>query len=354
MRIVDHVHGFFWQSMTTNNCNSYLIDGPLRVLVDPGHRSLFDHPLELVNCLGAAGVDRGAGEPAPEAARGLMRALEGALGRGRVRWPLPLLRALYPAVEACCQGRRLGPEHEARWLNLAGFLLRPGYGDELDAVRVQALWTLLLQGVIHSRDPSVGAQWWVLWRRVGGGLSAGAQESLAERVTAVLLRGKGTARRRPNPQEVREMWRLLGSLERLPRPVRRQLGREVLNRLKRRAPQPHLLWTLGRLGARAPLYGPLELVLSAREAARWITQLERCQWPAGNAMALALALLARRTGDRHRDIDDRLRQRVLQRMQTHQAPASLIRLVREVVPLDREHRDMVFGESLPDGLVLLG
>jgi flavorubredoxin len=29
--------------MTTNNCNSYLIDGPTHVLIDPGHRPLFDH-----------------------------------------------------------------------------------------------------------------------------------------------------------------------------------------------------------------------------------------------------------------------------------------------------------------------
>jgi len=29
--------------MTTNNCNSYLIDGPTRVLIDPGHSRLFGH-----------------------------------------------------------------------------------------------------------------------------------------------------------------------------------------------------------------------------------------------------------------------------------------------------------------------
>ncbi len=29
--------------MTTNNCNAYFIDGPSRVLIDPGHRALFAH-----------------------------------------------------------------------------------------------------------------------------------------------------------------------------------------------------------------------------------------------------------------------------------------------------------------------
>ena len=43
MKLTENLHAFLWQSMTTNNCNAYLIDGPSRVLIDPGHRALFDH-----------------------------------------------------------------------------------------------------------------------------------------------------------------------------------------------------------------------------------------------------------------------------------------------------------------------
>ena len=43
MKLTDNLHAFIWQSMTTNNCNAYLIDGPKRVLIDPGHRALFEH-----------------------------------------------------------------------------------------------------------------------------------------------------------------------------------------------------------------------------------------------------------------------------------------------------------------------
>ena len=43
MQIVNNLHAFVWQSPTANNCNAYLIDGPTRVLIDPGHRTLFDH-----------------------------------------------------------------------------------------------------------------------------------------------------------------------------------------------------------------------------------------------------------------------------------------------------------------------
>lgn len=43
MKISDGLHGFIWTSMNVNNCNTFLIDGPARVLIDPGHMRLFDH-----------------------------------------------------------------------------------------------------------------------------------------------------------------------------------------------------------------------------------------------------------------------------------------------------------------------
>ena len=43
MHLFNNLHAFIWDSMTVNNCNSYLIDGPTRVLVDPGHLNLFAH-----------------------------------------------------------------------------------------------------------------------------------------------------------------------------------------------------------------------------------------------------------------------------------------------------------------------
>lgn len=43
MKICEGLFGFLWTSMSANNCNTYLIDGPARVLIDPGHLHLFDH-----------------------------------------------------------------------------------------------------------------------------------------------------------------------------------------------------------------------------------------------------------------------------------------------------------------------
>ena len=43
MEIFDKFHAFIWQNPAANNCNTYLIDGPSRVLIDPGHRAHFEH-----------------------------------------------------------------------------------------------------------------------------------------------------------------------------------------------------------------------------------------------------------------------------------------------------------------------
>ena len=43
MKIIDGLYGFLWQSTTENNCNSFFIDGKKKILIDPGHRHLFQH-----------------------------------------------------------------------------------------------------------------------------------------------------------------------------------------------------------------------------------------------------------------------------------------------------------------------
>ena len=43
MQLPDNIHAFMWESMAANNCNAYLIDGPTRILIDPGHDQYFNH-----------------------------------------------------------------------------------------------------------------------------------------------------------------------------------------------------------------------------------------------------------------------------------------------------------------------
>jgi glyoxylase-like metal-dependent hydrolase (beta-lactamase superfamily II) len=51
MKIFDGLHAFIWRINTQNNCNTYLIDGKLKIIIDPGHRHLFDHVLKNLSAL---------------------------------------------------------------------------------------------------------------------------------------------------------------------------------------------------------------------------------------------------------------------------------------------------------------
>lgn len=59
MQIVDDIHAFIWQSPSANNCNTYLINGPTPVLIDPGHLQLFDHVRQGLDELDMALADIG-------------------------------------------------------------------------------------------------------------------------------------------------------------------------------------------------------------------------------------------------------------------------------------------------------
>lgn len=51
MKVFDGLHAFMWDSMMANNCNTYLIDGPVRVLIDPGHEAHFNHVVKSLDAL---------------------------------------------------------------------------------------------------------------------------------------------------------------------------------------------------------------------------------------------------------------------------------------------------------------
>jgi molecular chaperone DnaK (HSP70) len=108
---------------------------------------------------------------------GLRRELEALLGE-RYSWDTTLLRELFSAFWDGTRHRRRSTDHERVWFNLAGFCLRPGFGFPLDDWHVQQLWSVHEQGVQYAKEAQVWAEWWILWRRVAGGLDRYAQEEL--------------------------------------------------------------------------------------------------------------------------------------------------------------------------------
>ena len=122
------------------------------------------------------------GNYAPE---GLRKRLETILELEKEAWPTQLIRKLADTFLEVADGRKRSFQHEAFWLNLLGFCLRPGYGDPGDELRMKTIWGLYLEGIQFNR-PQVRAEWWIFWRRVAGGLKAGHQLQIYEQVRAAL------------------------------------------------------------------------------------------------------------------------------------------------------------------------
>ncbi|MGE5359836.1 MAG: Hsp70 family protein [Bacteroidales bacterium] len=293
--------------------------------------------------------------PGPES---LVADIESDFGFARQAWPLALIRRLADVLLEVADGRKRAARYEARWLNLTGFCLRPGFGAALDEWRLDQLRRIYLAGLAFPRDLQNQAEWLVLWQRVAGGLTVGQQQELYQRHRAPLGVGGKKEAKRVNPQVEREGWRLLASLERLPSSNRASLGSQLLARIGKQPGNASLLWALGRLGARIPAYGPLDRVVPATAAAAWIDALlERDRHGSRQSdeapIAAAVAQMAARTGDPHRDIDDGLRARVLAYLESVGAPADDLMRVREYLPPALSDGLRLFGETMPDGLRLV-
>ncbi len=287
----------------------------------------------------------------------LMKALEADLGLGRDAFPLSALRTLAEHLLELADRRALGPALEARWMNLTGFCLRPGFGVPLDDWRVRQLWKIHGSGLCHpSHDPSE-LNWWILWRRVSGGLSRGHQEELSSTVFPLILPAlaKRARRRIPKPQsqQAAEMWRAAASLERIGAKSRAQMGEALLTLLEANKAPRGALWCLGRIGARKLLYGPREATVKASIVAGWTERLLQLKkLPKGEALTPCLISLARLTGDRQFDLPENTRNTLEQALSAKKTPQEVLRPLLTVVQMDQSSERTAFGEGLPTGLRL--
>jgi DNA-K related protein len=186
----------------------------------------------------------------------------------------------------------------------------------------------------------------VLLRRIAGGINASEQHVLYSRHTSSIgSKKKG----RVNRQLEYEAWRLVAGLEHLPGSTRAALGNELLTKVRKEPEDAIWLWSLGRLGARIPLYGPLHSVVSAEVAGEWLKALlEPSSFT--TATAFAIVLIARRTDDHSRDVDDAIREQAIARLRALGIAEGTIQLVSKCLPPEQADAVRSFGESLPPGL----
>lgn len=288
--------------------------------------------------------------------KSLVKRLAAAAGMSRHEWPPSLLREMWECLMEVEAGRKLSMTHEARWLNLLGYSLRPGFGMAVDDWRVAQTWRQLQGKLIHA-NPTCQAEFWILWRRIGGGLAAGQHWTLAAPLLAAVRNRPKSSKKKGKPSGgagIVEVLRLLGSLESLSLDVKKELGTvflKIINNEGAVAIREAAAWALGRAAARVPLHGPLNGVLAPTIVEGWIDKLLKTRDP-DPVLGFTLMQLTRKTGDRYRDVSDETRQRVVDWLEDHDAPSHFVTLVREGGELEAAEQGIVFGESLPAGLRL--
>lgn len=293
----------------------------------------------------------------PREAKQLRRTLEKIIGP-REEWRLPLLRELWGALYAGAKHRRRSADHERMFFQLAGYCLRPGFGYPLDEWRCEQTFRLFAAGVKHQAQQPVWSEFWVLWRRIAGGLAEERQKelwnylkpSLAWRVPLEAPRNVPKPKG-PQPEGLDEMVRTAASLEYLEPAEKAEFGNWIIGRLKSSAVATGpWAWALGRLGGRAPIYGSGHRTVDPEQTTAWLSLLLEAGLNRTDGAAFAAAQLCRMTGDRSRDLGEDIRSKTLEALRAVDAPAEWLRMVTTVVTLAPADEARALGDTLPIGL----
>lgn len=285
----------------------------------------------------------------------LAKDLEKKLGK-RDEWDFTTLRQLFDTFAQGRKRRRRSEQHEKNWLRLAGFALRPGFGDPTDSWRIEQVWGLYQQN-IQFKNHQGWTDWWVFWRRIAGGLSQEQQENILADIAKYLHPGA-----MKNPQSAKaaqdmgyeSMVRLAASLEHLEVEDKVLLATWFLSKAinHNQFEQAHW-WAMGRLASRTPLYGSQHNVIPREQAEQWLPKLLEQNWQKEPMIAFAAVMICRKTGDRLFDISDDYREQVLAKLKQSKVPESWVSLVEEVKELSESESKRIFGDALPSGLTLV-
>lgn len=285
--------------------------------------------------------------------KALPEQLEAALDLPRREWPPSLLRHLWTPLLAAAPQRELSTAHEQRWWNLAGWLLRPGYGHPLDDFRLRELWKIILAEIRRQKTPEVLLQQLICLRRIAGGLNRGQQTQAAADSLTALLPARGQplpAPLRRQPALYAERLRLVAAMEWLDTSVKERLADALVKCIAAGSTDSAEFWALGRLSARHLLYASLSSVVASQRCSLWLEQLLQAKEARGPLWLSLIGQMARLTSHREVDISLSLRQRLAAHFATDNE--RLHALLTSVQPFDAAETESSFGEALPPGLTL--
>lgn len=279
----------------------------------------------------------------------VMEELETKLQQPRREWPLSVIRGLFDTLIQGASKRKGPVEQEARFWNLAGFLLRPGYGYPLDDFRIKELWKIILSDLKEPKSQEIALAQWICFRRIAGGLNKGQQSQIASELMNQLFdkkTGKFDLKRKSDLYPYFEKIRALAAMERIDLPLKTKLGDAIAVRIGQQEGDNADYWALARIGARHLLYGSVGLAVPRDIVERWIEKLLIHDPTRIDDMRFALLQLSRKTDQREVNVSEKIIEKIIVRY------PELQNALANDDEITQDEREQIFGDQLPPGLIL--
>ncbi len=278
----------------------------------------------------------------------LTKVCERDLGLPKHEWNLLLLRRLADCLMREASVRDGSTEQAEAWAYLAGYTMRPGFGDANDEQRIALLWEELNRER-GKTTKGVATQELILLRRIAGGLSQEWQEAIYEREFPKLDAPKGATA---------ERIRLLGSLEKLTEIRKGRLIGKVLNLAveahKEKAHVASCLAALAGLLSRSLFKAGPEFVVSPAWVENAWDRMRKWDWTEDRLRDVKSLFLqaARVVEERRLNVSSSLSKKIFNKLKKSGVPETKLRPLTEFVALTRAEQVSAYGEALPAGLVM--
>lgn len=280
----------------------------------------------------------------------LFKELESITSTPKDEWPIHFLRSLSDTLLEVDYKTLKNPDIEAKWLNICGFSLRPGFGDPEDEIRLRKVWQLWSAGLNNPNDSQTLSEWWVFWRRIISGLKSGHQLSIYQEISKHLIpKGIYQQRIKFGEQPKAEMFRCLGSLELLSEKQKRAIGNILIERVKKL--EPYEYWVFARIGARKLFHAPANCVIESKTVESWLTQFFK-ESSMSHDKLFAISRIAALTPDRAVNVSAETISKAVSFLKKANAPSHWIKHLQEVIQDDVKEKTKLLGDSVPLGITI--
>jgi molecular chaperone DnaK (HSP70) len=277
-------------------------------------------------------------------ANAVLSAAEKTLGTPKFEWHAGIVRTLFDSWMTLAPMRFTSTDCEETWLQVAGYLLRPGCGMAGDPERVATLAKILTE-TPKPVSAAVKIQRWICARRIAAGLHT-------EQATAIWA--VATKEWREGGAPSAEIALLAGSLESLPVDVRTELARRLAKSIASN-PQNAAFWkALGRLLSRVLFHAGADQILAPAIVVEIWEALGNAEVSEAIRPEAAAAWLraARLTGLRPIDVPKSCRNEIGARLLDWGINRVRCHVLYEVVAVATADQTGLLGESPPPGLSL--